>query len=129
MEQIYELAYLLSVDLPEETLDEITGKIEAMLKTEKAKVIKIEKPRKIHLSYPIQGQEGAFLMSQRFQTEQEQIANFKQNIEKMSEIIRFLIIKRQPPAPEPVREKLIKEVKPASKGLEEIEKELDEMLK
>jgi len=130
MEQIYELAYLLSIDTAEEALDEIVGKIETILKTEKAKIIKLEKPRKIHLSYPIQGQEGAFLMSHRFQTEQEKIINLKQSIEKMPEIIRLLIVKRQPFSPERPKEKPIKkENSKAEIEVGDIEKELDEVLK
>ena len=130
MEQIYELAYLLSINTSEETLNEIAGKIQTILKTEKAKIIKLEKPRKIHLSYPIQEQEGAFLMSHRFQTEQGKITNLKQSIDKMPEIIRLLIVKRQPFRPEQPREKPIGKEKPKAEiEVGDIEKELDEVLK
>lgn len=129
MEQIYELAYLLSADMSEEKAEEITEKIEAILKAEKAKIIKSEKPRKIRLSYPIKKHEGAFLVSQRFQMEQTQAISLKQNVEKIPEIIRFLIVKREPNKPDLPKEKPIRETKKEIKEMSEIEKELDEVLK
>lgn len=139
MEQIYELAYLLPVDMAEDAIETIANKIGELLKAEKAKIIKTEKPKKMHLAYPIQKQEGAFLVSQRFETTQTHVLPLKQKLDKMSEILRLLIVKREPFAPERPKEELIKKEKiikdnkkkekPRESDLAEIEKELEEVLK
>lgn len=121
-------------------MEGVFQKIEKLV-SETSQVKHSETPKKIKLSYPIQKKAEAFLATLEFQTEPKMIKDLKQKTEKIPEIMRFLLIKKELPkkeeAPEakpgkPKTKKPLKEkerVSPTQKvALEEIEKELEEVL-
>ncbi len=150
---IYELAYLISGQLNETQVQDLAKKIEKRLGDSGVIIGSIE-PKKIKLAYAIKKQEESFLISIDFTAKPEFIILLSKEIEKETDILRFLIIKKSPIKPEeqkekrkPIEEKqeitieqIIKEKKktkkPASaeasagkeEDLKKIEKDLDEIL-
>ncbi len=140
--QYYELSFLFSSDLTDEQATDF-------LKTVADKIGKIEKTeslKRIGLVYPIKKKTEAFLATLEFETEKEKIQNLKAEIEKMPEILRFLLIAKKPVKETPVAkekprgikakleerptiEKPVKKTKTRSKTkLDELEQDLEKIL-
>lgn len=141
---LYELTYLISPELDEIKLQELSKNIEKII-TEKSKNVRVETLRKISLSYPVEKQTQAFLGSIRFEAKTQDIKEMQKKIEKMPEILRYLLIHKSYPKPkeksgvkEGLKQKLFKTDKPSEKeikqkqepkiDMEEIEKELAKVL-
>lgn len=107
-EIIYELAYLISGQLNETEAQDLAKKIEKTL-GESGTIINSLEPKKIKLAYPIKKQEEGFLISIDFTAEPKFILLLSREIEKETNVLRFLIIKKSPGKPEPIKaEPLIK---------------------
>ena len=89
----YELTYLISPDLDEKAVEELAKSIEETI-SKQGKIIKTESPKKIKLSYTIKKQVEAFLAVVEFTAEPEKANQFKIDLEKNTQILRFLIIKK-----------------------------------
>jgi len=89
---LYELTCLTNPDLNENEIDEFSDKLSKLL-SESGKIIKTEKARKIKLQYKIKKYTNAFLLSFVFETEPENLDNIKIQLDKDSNIVRFLLIK------------------------------------
>jgi len=131
---LYELTYLISPDLNEAELKDFSQKIDSLI-SKSAKLIKSETPRKINLAYPIQKKEEAFLKNCEFNEEPGKIEEFKKELNKEKNILRFLLIKKTTTLPRPNKEKEIKTVRKITKrkpkkkaGLKEIGEKLKELI-
>lgn len=134
MSQLYELTYLISPELNEKEIAELSQKIEKLI-TETGKVKKSEPPKAVRLSYAIQKKRNAFLATLEFQTEPQNIEKLKKNLEKITEVLRFLLIKKEvskkEKEPETKAKKVMKKQKAPVKQkveLKKIEKDLEKIL-
>lgn len=136
--QTYELSCLISPTVDEKTAKSLLDKIKETAGKE-SNISQKEEPKKIKLAYPIKKQNQAFLAYLSVKTKPEKIKTVKTEIEKIPEILRFILIKKEPSKPAKAAKK--KEAMPpaappqkeATKekqkvALEQIEKELDQIL-
>lgn len=126
---LYELTYLISPEIKEEELKNLSQKINSLvLKT--GKIVKSESPKKINLAYPIQKKEEAFLVTFEFLSEPQKIEDLKKEFEKEKKVLRFLLVKKK--GIEKIKKpKEIKKEKPRPEKkveLKEIEEKLDKIL-
>ena len=99
--QIYELSYLILPSIPEAELDGVVGKIKALINEAEGKDFDGEMPFKHPLSYLVSKTVGAsrYIVNEayigwiKFEIESLKILELKSQIEKISEILRFLIVK------------------------------------
>ncbi|NQU82873.1 MAG: 30S ribosomal protein S6 [Parcubacteria group bacterium] len=89
---LYELTCLISPDLNENEVAEFAEKLLKLL-SESGKIIKTENPKKIRLSYKIEKQTNAFMLSFIFEADPDKLASLKVNLDKDKSVIRFLLIK------------------------------------
>ena len=89
--QNYELTYLITPDLDEKAAVVIQEKTKALLGESIVPVVF----KKIKLAYPINKKIEAFLVSVNFTGEPTKIPEINKTIDKIPEIIRFLLIKKE----------------------------------
>lgn len=140
----YELNYLISSELDNESLEKLTQGINNFIQKQGGIIIKSGAPTKKVLSYPIKKQGAGLWVILEFQLSPDKIKELEEKIEKDGQILRrLLVIKkiskkpfgvlRNKKKPSPVssfvgtredkKEKTEKKVE-----LKEIEKKLDEIL-
>ena len=146
----YELTYIISSEITSDQVLEESKNIESLIQNKKGIILKSEKPSPRILAYHIKKQGSGFLGVLEFQLEPEYLGELKEKLQKNGKIIRHMIIIKNPvkiqkerrtgkKSPisknnqimseelqlvEPTKEKKInKKIE-----LEEIEKELDEIL-
>ena len=132
----YQLTYLVSPQLNSTEVEDFSKKIGALI-SKFGKILKLENPERMRLSYPIQKEKEAFLNSLEFEGETNQIDNLKKEIEKEKNILRYLLIKKKEieekiREPKEVRKKPIETEKPVEEKkveLKKIEEKLGEILK
>ncbi|MBI2065453.1 MAG: 30S ribosomal protein S6 [Candidatus Zambryskibacteria bacterium] len=98
---IYELGFLILPSIPEERLTEITDAIRKVIAKKDGTEIDAEEPFKQLLAYPMSKTIGAsrYVLSDaylgwiKFEIEPSKISTIKADIEKIKEILRFLLIK------------------------------------
>jgi len=122
----YEIAYLISPEIEPEKIKEIQKEVISLLRKQEGEIEEETPPLKRTLAYPIKKQKEAFLVSLTFWMEPSKIKNFKKDIEKIKEILRYLIVKKKAP------KKILEIKKPAKKPkkveLEKLEEKLEEIL-
>lgn len=125
----YELAYLISPDLPEENAKTLHQRIISLIQ-EKGGLLDLSKdPERINLSYPIEKKEKAYLASIVFYLKSEEINNLKNQIESETEILRFLLYAKKRPKIVRVEQEKQEIKKPSKKvELKDINKKLEEIL-
>lgn len=92
--QKYEIDFLLSSKLKEEEVEEATKKIKDKIE-DKGEIEREESPKERNLAYSIEDQTVAFLGAFYFKMAPKSFPEFKEEINKMNEIIRFLAVKRK----------------------------------
>lgn len=100
-EQVYELGYLVLPSIAEDQLAEVVGKIKEALTKVGGKELEGENPLKIDLSYTMSKTIGAsryvvsdaYLGWLKFELEPAQTLTLKAEVEKIQELLRFLIMK------------------------------------
>ncbi|MBI2049940.1 MAG: 30S ribosomal protein S6 [Candidatus Staskawiczbacteria bacterium] len=130
----YELAYTISSAMADEQVLKESENIESFIQSKGGIILKSEKPYSKALAYTIKKQSSGFLGVLEFQLEPEGLEALKEKLQKNSKIIRHMIIVKNPVKIRKerrikVKPIIFKEEKTNKKvGLEEIEKELDEIL-
>lgn len=92
MKNIYELGYWLKID---SNLNEDLERIKKILSSYEAEIIFEEQPKKRNLAYPIKKQILGYFGYLILKVEKEKIENIKKDLFKISNILRFIIIKRK----------------------------------
>ena len=131
----YQLTYLISPQLNSTEIEDFSKKIESLI-SKFGKILKLENPERIRLSYPIQKKREAFLNFLEFKGEVNQIDNLKKEVEKEKNILRYLLIKKKEiekkirePKKERTKTPETKELKEKKKvELKDIEEKLGEIL-
>lgn len=98
---IYEVGYLVLPSIPEDKLSPVVDSIKEIIAKEGGKEIDGEAPFKHPLAYEMSKTIGAskYVVSEaylgwiKFELEPSQIANVKASLEKVPEILRFLLVK------------------------------------
>lgn len=146
--QNYELTCLISPDLNEKDLEALFEQARGII-NEEGKIAKAEAPKKIKLAYSIRKKEEAFLASFEFQAEPSNAQGLKGKLEKIPQLLRFSVIKKETPktrtrketkktisikeiigseAPQEPAEKQEKTFPEKKVGLEEIEEDLKKII-
>jgi len=137
----YELTYLISSEIKEEIIKEITEEINSFIQKEKGVITKSKSPLPETLAYPIKKQRTAFWVSSEFYLNPEKIEELRRKLKKKTEVLRFMLVSKKMPKKEkvttkPVTDKILtdkpatdEKEKPEKKvELKEIEKKLEEIL-
>lgn len=154
MNIIYELAYLISGQIDEAKAQELAKKIEKRIEENSVILSSIE-PKKIKLAYIIKKQQDGYLVSVDFTSDPKNLIEISKEMEKETDVLRFLTIKKSPEkqkeevlkkaieqkidektteaSVEPTIKEKKKKEKPVEKeykeeDLKKIEKDLDEIL-
>ncbi|MBX4200176.1 30S ribosomal protein S6 [Candidatus Parcubacteria bacterium] len=99
--EVYELGYLVLPSIPEDSLPNVVSNIKSVLKKAGVNEIAGEDPMHIDLAYTMSKTVGArkyvandaYLGWVKFDTTPDKISSVKDSVEKIEEILRFLIIK------------------------------------
>lgn len=98
---VYEVGYLILPSISEEKLDDLVGSVRKLITKEGGTEIDAEAPFKYPLAYPMSKTIGAshyvltdaYLGWIKFEVESEKISTIKAGLEKIGEILRFLLVK------------------------------------
>ncbi len=134
--QNYTLTCLITSELDEKGIEELVEKLKGL-----TGAINEIKPKRIRLAYPIEKKTEAFLLSLSFAMEPDKITELKKELEKITLVIRFLLLKqaivkkakeRKPllktASAQPVVEKATARKEKKKVALEDIEKDLEKIL-
>lgn len=135
----YELIYLISSDLTEKDLKEITERIKNFIQEENGVLIKTREFDKRKLGYPINKQREGFWGSLDFSLNPEGLKNFAKKLKSDSQILRYMILTKKVLKEMPIKKTLLKTTeqnKPLARRpkdrkveLKEIDKKIEEILR
>ncbi len=99
--QVYELGYLVLPSISEDGLADITGKIKDLVAKEGGSIFAGEDPVKIDLAYTMVKTIGAsryvvndaYIGWIKFESEPDTISAIRDDVKKMNEVLRSLVIK------------------------------------
>lgn len=131
----YEIAYLVSANIPEEDVFGRAGKITGFIQDAKGLISHIEEPKKRRLAYPIKKFNEAYFGWTRFSMLGENLAEFEKKLKQEAAIIRYLVVTFEEVPPERVPRQL-KTYTPRPPttapeermNIEELDKRLEEIL-
>lgn len=136
----YELSYLISSELEEESVKAFSEKITALIK-EKGGVLDLNQtsPIKKRLIQPIKKNTAAYVQTFNFNLEPEKLNSLKKTLENNPDILRILLVKKEMKKEKPIKRRKIKEIAQApilerkekaeeKVELEKIDKKLEEIL-
>ena len=137
--KLYELTYLMPLDLPENEVKSLQEKINSFIADGQGALDRIEDITKKRLGEPIENQTAAQMGSLNFYMGPEKLADLEKKLKSENQIIRHMILHRKPrkaEAPRRIRRvtPAMAEVgtktteKPKKVEIKEIEKKLEEIL-
>ncbi len=88
----YELTCLISPDLSDEELKNISVKINSFIQEEIGVLEKISEPLRKRLGYPIKGKTRAFSVSLNFSLDPEKLKNLEKKLKSENQILRYIIL-------------------------------------
>jgi len=112
----YELTCLISPDLSEEELKNISAKINSFIQEETGVLEKTSEPLKKVLGYPIKGKSRAFSVSLNFSLDPEKLKNLEKKLKSENQVLRYIILIKT----------ALKEVLPRKKRLLKIPQKITE---
>jgi len=128
--RFYEIAYLISTKIEPEKVKETQKEIISLVRKHEGEIEEETPPLKRTLAYPIKKEKEAFLVSLTFWMSPSKIKDFKKDVDKIKEILRYLIVivKKKAPKKVPEIEKKKPTKKPEKVELEKLEEKLEEIL-
>ncbi len=97
--RVYELTYLISPDFSKEKIEEIKDKVTKMIEKANGKVSEVEEWGKKELAYTIKKAGNKFEVANFFhfvfETEANQIATLRNELDIEEELIRYLLVVRE----------------------------------
>ena len=128
--KLYELCYIIDGRLENQKTEEVTNKIRAILDSAHNMVIEMTPLKLQKLAYPINDQAEAFWGWIKFMINPEELADVKQKITRLPEVLRILIVesKRETMIERPRRSKKKVLTEEEIARTEEIDKKLEEIL-
>jgi len=131
----YELTYLISSDVSEQELKNLSEKIKTFIQEQEGIVKKTTEPSKTKLGYSIKEKEQGFLGILDFSLNPEKIANLEKKLKSDTQILRYLILNKEVPEKTQIKRALPKVEKPTTQEaktekveLKEIDKKIEEIL-
>ncbi len=131
----YELTYLISSDVSEQELKDISEKIKTFIQEEEGIVKKTTEPSKTKLGYSIKEKEECFLAVLNFSLNPEKIANLEKKLKSDTQILRYLILNKEVSEKTQIKKVLPKVEEPTAEKpktekveLKEIDKKIEEIL-
>lgn len=129
----YELTCLISPDLSEEELKNLSIKINSFIQEETGVLEKASEPLKKRLGYPIKGKAGAFSVSLNFSLNPEKLENLEKKLKSENQILRYIILiktagKEVLPRRKRLREPAAHQPRTKKVELKEIDKKIEEIL-
>jgi len=126
----YQLTYLLSPDLTQEQIQNLITRIQSLLQEQGGILIETQKNQTIDLGDEIKKKKKAFLNNIKFQLDKDKIQNFKKELKKLTEILRFMILVSLPSkqALSPIKKSIRKLSKEKKVELKDIEEKLSLLL-
>ncbi|MBI2640125.1 MAG: 30S ribosomal protein S6 [Candidatus Sungbacteria bacterium] len=91
----YEIAYLISPNVPEEDALGEAGKISGLLQDAKSVIGHVEEPRRRRLAYPIKKSRECYFGWTRFSCHPENIPDFEKKLKLEPQIIRYLLVEAE----------------------------------
>jgi small subunit ribosomal protein S6 len=88
----YELSYLISPELSELEINDLSQKVVGFIEEEKGKIDKKGEPIKKKLGYPIKTKKEAFLVCLDFSSDPEKITDLEKKIRTENQILRHIVI-------------------------------------
>ncbi len=88
----YELTCLISPDLSEEELKNLSAKINSFIQEETGVLEKTSEPLKRELGYPIKGKVEAFSVSLNFSFDPNKLENLEKKLKSENQILRYIIL-------------------------------------
>ncbi len=137
--KLYELTYLMPLDLPENEVKSLQEKINSFIADGQGMLDKIEDITKKRLGEPIRNQTAAQMGTLNFYMNPEKLADLEKKLKAENQIVRHMILHRKPRKAEVARrirrvtpvtsEDSVKTTeKPKKVEIKEIEKKLEEIL-
>ena len=90
----YELTYLISTDVSEEELKNLSEKIKSFVQEEEGTIKKTTEPSKIKLGHSIKEKEQGFLNILNFSLSPEKITNLEKKLKAENQILRYMILNK-----------------------------------
>lgn len=87
----YELSYLISPELSESEITDLSQKVVGFIEEGKGKIDKKGEPIKKKLGYPIKNKKEAFLVCLGFSSDPENIANLEKRTQTENQILRHIV--------------------------------------
>src|SRR4030042_4732000 len=106
--RLYEINYLISLDLSEEEATSLQEKINGWIQEEKGVLNGVSRLIKKILAYPIKKYGQAYLGFVNFQLDAEKLINIEKKIKAEGKIIRYLILAKKPVKPLKTHRRTIK---------------------
>jgi small subunit ribosomal protein S6 len=97
---LYELMYILRPDLNEEQVNGAIDKYKQLLTAQGATSIEIQPKGKKRLAYPINKNRDGYYVQVNYTGSGQEVAVVERAMRLSEEVIRYLTIKQDPPAPE-----------------------------
>lgn len=89
----YELIYIIHPDVEEETLEEISKKVDQIVTGNGGQVMEVKRWGKRRLAYPIQKLNEGYYVLNRIQLEPQMLKEVERSLTLSEEIIRYLIVR------------------------------------
>lgn len=93
----YELTYIIPSSITLEETTGVTKEIETFIKSNEGVVLHSEKTNAQMLSYPMKKQNSGYFAILTFQTTEDKIKAIKGTLEKNSNVLRHLLLVKNPP--------------------------------
>lgn len=139
MKQNYELTYIISGQIPEETVGKTSQQISDFIQDKQGLILENSTIQKINLAYTIEKENTAWFQTIYFGLDTEFAPGLAKMVKETKTILRYLLLKKLPyKAAKPIRRRKPKVASemigpktgtPQKAELEEIGKKLDEILK
>ncbi len=100
MAYLYETMYILRPDLGEEAVDQAIEKYQAILRDNGATILEIQHRGRRRLAYEIKKHREGIYIQVNYQGDGSQVALVERAMRLSEEVIRFLTVKQDVPAPE-----------------------------
>ena len=94
--KFYELTYLISPNVSEKELKDITGEINGLIGKEGGKISQEPRPSRQRLSYPVKKMTDAFLITEEFYLEPGKMEKAEKLLREKKQILRYIILAKKP---------------------------------
>ncbi|MGA2417836.1 MAG: 30S ribosomal protein S6 [Candidatus Staskawiczbacteria bacterium] len=118
----YELTYIVSPEITSEEAEAKVKEIESLIQRKEGIIVRQNNPIAKTLAYPIKKRASGFFGVLEFQLEPEKLIEIKEVIAKNGEIVRHMVIIKEPAKP---RKERRTRVKPRPEGYPDFEKPFD----